>query len=371
MPSKIKVLHIIKSLGRGGAEMLLPETLALHDQATFEFHYIYFLPWKNQMVAALEGAGGKVSCFQANNNVQIILRSRKVIRYIRQHNIQLVHAHLPWAGFLSRIIHKLTGIPVVYTEHNKQERYHGLTSFLNKLTFNWQTLAIAVSEDVQESILRNINPVVPVQTVLNGVNTESFVRNDADGETIRHSNGIPGDALVIGTAAVFRFQKRLVEWLEVMKKICDEDDKIFGIIVGDGPLKEEIVRKRKDLGLEHRVIMPGLITEVKPWMSAIDIYMMSSVFEGLPIALLEAMSMECAIASTSAGGIKEVIRDGQDGLIVPVEEWASLSVAIGKLKDAAVRKSLAGKARERVVASFSLKRMVTQLETLYLKLYKA
>lgn len=351
--------------------MLLPETLALHDKDAFEFHYIYFLPWKNQMVAALENAGGKVSCFHANNNIQIILRYRKVIRYIRQHNIQLIHAHLPWAGFLSRFIHKLTGVPVIYTEHNKQERYHGLTFFLNKLTFNWQTQAIAVSQDVHESIMRNIKPAVAVQTVLNGVNTETFVRNAAEGKRIRQSNGIPENALVIGTAAVFRFQKRLVEWLEVMKKVCDEDDTVFGIIVGDGPLKEEIVQKRKDLGLEHKVIMPGLITEVKPWMSAIDIYMMSSVFEGLPIALLEAMSMECAIATTSAGGIKEVIRDGQDGLIVPVEAWEKLPALIGKLKDTAGRRSLASKARERVVASFSLKRMVTQLEVLYLKLYKA
>src|SRR5688572_13247890 len=94
MESKKKVLHIIKSLGRGGAEMLLPETLSCHDQSKFEFHYIYFLPWKDQMVGALKHAGGKVRCFQANNNVQIMLQYRKVIRYIRENNISLIHAHL-------------------------------------------------------------------------------------------------------------------------------------------------------------------------------------------------------------------------------------------------------------------------------------
>ncbi len=61
---KIKILHIIKSLGRGGAEMLLPETMKLHDASKFEFHTIYFLPWKDQMVESIESAGGKVTCLK-------------------------------------------------------------------------------------------------------------------------------------------------------------------------------------------------------------------------------------------------------------------------------------------------------------------
>ena len=79
--SKIKVLHIIKSLGRGGAEMLLPETLKIHDQDVFQFHYIYFLPWKDQMVEALKVAGGKVSCFEAKDNIRLLLQYKNIIKY--------------------------------------------------------------------------------------------------------------------------------------------------------------------------------------------------------------------------------------------------------------------------------------------------
>ena len=68
----MKVLHIVKSLGRGGAEMLLQETLKQHNQQEFEFHFIYFLPWKNQMVAGLQEAGGIVKNFPAKNNIFII-----------------------------------------------------------------------------------------------------------------------------------------------------------------------------------------------------------------------------------------------------------------------------------------------------------
>jgi hypothetical protein len=101
--SKNKILHIIKSLGRGGAEMLLPETLKEHHQDQFEFHYIYFLPWKNQMVEAIESAGGIVCCFSAKNNLHLLLQYTKIIKYCKKHQIQLIHAHLPWAGFVSRV----------------------------------------------------------------------------------------------------------------------------------------------------------------------------------------------------------------------------------------------------------------------------
>lgn len=362
-------MHIIKSLGRGGAETLLPETLKLHDREQYEFFYIYFLPWKDQMVEAIRSNGGTVACFSASNNIKIILRMRAVIAYVRKHNIQLIHCHLPWAGFLGRLIYRFTGVPVVYTEHNKQERYHGVTFRLNKLTFNWQSLVIAVSQDVEESIRKNIKPVVPVQTVLNGVNTDAFRRDPSAGAALRAQHNIAPDALVVGTIAVFRFQKRLVEWLEVMAGVCAADPRVYGIIVGDGPLRAEIEAKLKALKLEGRVILAGLQTEVRPYLSAMDIYMMSSVFEGLPIALLEAMSMGCAVVTTDAGGIKEVIRDGQDGYLVSVDGWPALGDRVQKLTaNAALRAELAANARARATDAFSMKRMVQELEHVYEKL---
>src|SRR5690606_38579434 len=264
-----------------------------------------------------------------------------------------------------RIIHKTSGIPVIYTEHNKQERYHRITFWLNKLTFNWQNQVLAVSEDVSNSIKKNINPKVPVATLLNSVNTKSFMRDSMAGNRVRHELGIPSEALVVGTVAVFRFQKRLVEWVRVMHTVCQNDPLIFGIIVGDGPLKRDIQREVAAAGLSDRVFLVGLKEDVKPWLSAMDIYMMSSVFEGLTIALLEAMSTGCAIATTDAGGIKELVRDEVDGLSVNVDNWQSLADCLGRLRDPNLRQSLAIAARNRVVQSFSLKAMVGQLESVY------
>jgi glycosyltransferase involved in cell wall biosynthesis len=99
-----------------------------------------------------------------------------------------------------------------------------------------------------------------------------------------------------------------------------------------------------------------------------DIFMMSSSFEGLPIALLEAMSMQCAILSTDAGGIKEVLRPDQDGFVVSVDNWSSLSKSIVALaEDDQKLKDYQSLARQRVVESFSIEVMVHSLEKLYLE----
>jgi L-malate glycosyltransferase len=365
-----RILHIIKSLGRGGAEMLLPESISIHNKNEFEFYCIYFLPWKNQMVPALEATGCNVICFPAGNNIHLLLQARKVAEYVRQNNISLIHAHLPWAGVLARIVGKLTGIPVLYTEHNKQERYHFATRFLNLATMNWLTGVIAVSEDVAQSIQRNKpNLRIPLHTVLNGVNTDSFRPGSADGKSMKASLGIPESSLVIGTIAVFRFQKRLDLWLEVVRLIRDKFSReCHFIIVGDGPLREQLHARASELGIRDNVHFAGLQTEVRPFLAAFDIYMMSSIFEGLPIAMLEAMSSGCPIVTTDAGGIKEVIRQGQDGLLCAVDKPLDLvDLCIQLLNDSDKRTRLGANARTRVVESFGMEAMVANLEKLYSK----
>ena len=205
-----------------------------------------------------------------------------------------------------------------------QERYHPITKTLNKKTFNSQSLAVGVSEDVSNSIKKNIQPKIPVKTILNGVNTEKYVR-DPENLEVRKKYSIPEDAFVVGLVSVFRFQKRIKEWLQVFKKFSDSNSNAYGLIVGAGPLEEEIKAELERLGLDEKIIMPGLQENTRPFFNAMDVFMMTSSFEGLPIALLEAMSMECAIVTTDAGGIKEVIRDDVDGLMVKVENWLDLS----------------------------------------------
>jgi glycosyltransferase involved in cell wall biosynthesis len=363
----LPVLHIIKSLGRGGAEMLLPETLRQHDKQKFRFHYIYFLPWKDQMASAIEKEGGTVVCVPAKNNASILLAVRKIAAYVRKHNIQLIHCHLPWAGMAGRLVGKLTGVPVVYTEHNKWERYHKLTYYMNKLSFSYQQRVIAVSAEVANSIKINYGKAKPlVQVVANGADTAKYARTNAMENDIRKQLNIPATATVIGIACVFRVQKRLDTWLEIAKALHAKQPDTFFIIVGDGPLRDEIHAKAKALGTDKYVFFTGLQAETRPYFTAMDMFMMSSEFEGLPIALLEAMSMNCVPACTAAGGIPEVIQDGVNGILVPVQQPMQLVDRLSQLlqhPDQVARIKQA--ARETVINSFSMKKMVAELEGIY------
>lgn len=369
---KIAVLHIIKSLGRGGAETLLPETLNKHDHEKYEFHYAYFLPWKGQMVDAIKNQGGKVTLFSSKNNLQILAKVFKLVSYVRENNIKLIHCHLPWAGIVGRIVGNITKVPVVYTEHNVWERYHKLTYHLNKLSYSRQKAVIAVSQDVANSIKKHYSNQVPkVSVVLNGINTEKFSENYVADTDIRKQLNIPESAVVVGVTCVFRAQKRLTAWLEVAAAIHKNHPDVRFIVVGDGVMKAEIFAKAKELDTASYVHFVGLHAEIRPYLKAMDIFMMTSEFEGLPIALLEAMSMECMPVSTDAGGISELVHDQSNGILVPVDEPLQLASRLEPfLADPRKITETGRAARATVVESFSMQKMVGEIETIYDQIIK-
>ena len=348
--------------------MLLPESLHLHDKSKYEFHYIYFLPWKDQMVQPIVDAGGKVTCFNARNNLQMLLKNKEVIKYCKKYRIELIHCHLPWSGFLGRWIFRKIKIPLIYTEHNIQEHYHPATKYVNKFTFNSQSLAVGVSADVTRSINENIAPDIPVVTILNGVNTTRFKRNKEAGDRIRKELGIPMTAPVLGNIAVFREQKLLLDWVRAFKEISKSHEDVYGILVGAGPEEENVRDLILEFDLSEKIKLPGLQTNTVGYFSAMDIFMMSSAFEGLPIALLESMSMECAVVSTKAGGAVEVIEDEKSGLLCEVGDFKTLGrLAVEILENDQKKKQLQLNARDRVKNSFSLEAMVNSLEQTYEK----
>jgi L-malate glycosyltransferase len=362
----VRVFHLIKSLGRGGAETLLPESLRFADRERFDYAYGYFLPWKDAMVATLAGLDAPVTCFDAPGAAQILLAARRVARHLRRARVDVLHCHLPVAGIVGRIAGRLAGVPVVYTEHNTLERYHPLTRRLHLAAWGWYDRLIAVSADVAESIRRHAGDAVPVSVVLNGVDVERFDRRAADGAALRSRLRIPHDAPVVGTVAVFRTQKRLDLWLDAARAIHERCPSARFVIVGDGPLRAEMTAHLASLELDGVAHLVGLQEDVRPYLAAMDVYMMSSAFEGLPVALLEAMAMECAVVTTGVGGIPEVVRDGTHGAIVPAGRPDLLAAAAA---DLLVRPDIvraAGVAARRMVEGrFGMRRMIADLEALY------
>ena len=365
---KYKIFHLIQGLGRGGAEVLLSECYQCADRSKFEYGFGYFLPWKDAVVGALRESGAEVICFDSRNTMQLFSSVRRVSRFLRDWRADLLHCHLPLSGVVGRIAGKLSGIPVVYTEHNVQERYNVWTRRINRLTWKFQRKVVAVSHQVADSIRTNIGSGVPVQVVQNGVPVSQFQQDPVARARIRQELGLGPKDIVVGTVAVFRRQKNLQEWLKTASRILQTHPNVHFLLVGDGPLRDELHIIARSLNLSQRIHFPGLQPDVIPYLSAMDIYLISSLFEGLPIALLEAMSMELPVVSTAVGGIPEVIQDGKTGFLVPSSDAEALSHPIRKLLDDEYLRIDFGRAGRNVVQQrFSIQRMTEELEKIYLE----
>jgi glycosyltransferase involved in cell wall biosynthesis len=368
MKNPIRIFHLIKGLGRGGAETLLNEGFSFIDHERFLCTYGYFLPWKNALVSSLQNKGAEVICFNRKNALGMMMSVPAIAKLLHEKKVDMVHCHLPLAGIAGRLAARFSRIPVIYTEHNVMERYHPWTRRANLWSWKLQKAVVAVSEEVKSSILAHAGNSVPVTVVPNGIPVDSFSSAPNDRADSRERSAIPAKAPVIGTVAVFRKQKDLPTWLRAARLIRDRYPDTHFLIVGDGPLKADAESIARSLRLDNVVHFPGIQENVKPYYAAMDIYMNSSIFEGLPLSLLEAMAMKLPVVATEVGGMPEVIINGKTGFLVPPHSPEALAKQICLLlSNEEMRHQFGQEGRFLVEERFSMKRMVRQLEDLYLE----
>jgi len=359
-----RVCQLIKGLGRGGAESLLPQVIRSGADGC-EHRVGYFLPWKDALVEELAATGTPVRGFPARSPAGMLLRVPAVARWLRREGADLVHCHLPLAGVVGRLAGRLAGVPVVYTEHNLQERYHPWTRRANLATWRLQAAVVAVSGDVAASIARHADPRVPVRVVLNGIEPPLSPDPEAVARA-RAACGAADGAALVGTVAVLRRQKRLDLWLEAAGAILAEVPEARFVLVGDGPLRDELESEAAALRIAGRVHFAGLQEDVTPWLAAMDLFLTSSEFEGLPLALLEAMSVGLPVVVTRVGGVGEVIEDGASGRLVGFGDPDALAAAtVELLRDCALRERLAERGRQVVLERFGVARMARELGEVY------
>jgi len=359
-----KVCQLIKGLGRGGAEGLLPQVIRSGADGC-EHSVGYFLPWKDALVGDLAAAGVPVCCFPARSPAGMLLRVPAIARWLRREGADILHCHLPLAGVVGRLAAQLAGVPVVYTEHNLQERYHPWTRRANLATWRLQAAVVAVSGDVATSIGRHAHPGVPVRVVLNGIEPPPPPDPGAVARA-RAACGATDGAPLAGTVAVLRAQKRLDLWIEAAGAILDAVPEARFVIVGDGPLRGELEARAAAGRTAGRVHFAGLQEDVAPWLAAMDLYLMSSQFEGLPLALLEAMSAGLPVVATRVGGIGEVVDDGVSGRLVEFGDPDALGrTAVELLRDPGAGERLGERGRQEVAERFGVARMARELGAVY------
>jgi glycosyltransferase involved in cell wall biosynthesis len=219
---------------------------------------------------------------------------------------------------------------------------------------------------VAASIAPAIADDVPVEVVTHGIDTGTL--RPADGETRRAARaalGIDADAPVVGTVGNFTVKKDQARLLDAAARLVDEHPGLRVVLVGDGPLEHELRAHAERLGLADATVFTGSRDDVYALLPAFDLFALSSRFEGLPIALLEAMACGVPPVVTRVGGIPEVVTDGRDGVLVDPGDTEGLATALGKLlADPTRRHELATNAAERARA-FDLAHAVRRIEAVY------
>jgi glycosyltransferase involved in cell wall biosynthesis len=282
--------------------------------------------------------------------------------------VDVVHAHSPVAAIGARLALRRRRPALVYTEHNEWSRYHRGTYWGNVLTYPRNDHVFAVSHEVRRSIRApralTFLRMPPVETLYHGIDPEAMASWTAS-DGVREEFGLPPGAPLVATVANFKVHKGHGHLLEAAAIVRRELPEARFVLVGTGPLEQEVRRRVNELGLDETVIVAGFRDDAPRIAAASDLFVLPSVREGLPIALLEAMALGRPVVATATGGAREVVEEGTSGLLVPPAEPRELARGIVKaLGDATLRRRL-GEAAQRRAARFDVRGAVTRMQQVY------
>ncbi|MEX0833886.1 MAG: glycosyltransferase [Actinomycetota bacterium] len=364
MASTARVLWLIKGLGPGGAERLLVSSAPHVDAEQFEVSVCYLLPWKDQLAEELRAGGTQVDSLSIRNEWDVSWIG-KLRRLMSERKIELVHAHLPYAGVGARLAARSLGgrarPAIVYTEHNTWDRYVPATRIMNRATFAMNDASIAVSE----SVARSIGPRPGLRVIPNGIDADALRRDALSREDARRELGLPEDVPVVGTVGGLTAKKGHEDLVRAAREVVDRfPNAVFvaiGLPIDPAPIESAIA----SLGLQRNVVLAGYRPSASRLMRAFDVFALPSLFEGMPLSLLEAMALGLPVVSTVAGGVPEVIGDGDDGILVPVRDSARLAAALSELLGDPDRRESLGKSASVRAEAFGIAEMVRRTEYVY------
>ncbi|NNL86293.1 MAG: glycosyltransferase family 4 protein [Myxococcales bacterium] len=358
------VLVVTKTARLGGAERVLMNALPYLDRDRFRYRFSA-LDTEGPLADAVQEAGLRFAPLPSRRafhprNFAALRRAAK------NGGIDLVHAHLPLVGCLSRAaFHRR--VPLIYTEHNLQDSYHPASRWLNSRTYRWQRRVIAVSDEVSSSAFRHVgrHAAERVQVIPNGVDFERL-----DREARRPPGPLPGSridalrVLVPGTLARRKGQDVL---LDALSFLGDSAPALTVWMAGDGPLEGSLRRRLASRPeLAARVEFLGRRSDIFAVMRAADVLVMPSRYEGHPLALLEGLALGKACIATRVGGVPEIVTSGHNGLLIAPENPGALASALRQMAcDPALRRRLGQAAAREVRARFDIRDTVRAWERVY------
>lgn len=296
---------------------------------------------------------------------------------IRKEKPDIIHTHTAKAGTLGRLAGILAGVPVkIHTFHGHVfDGYFNpgrarLFILIERFLALFTDKVITVSDTVKYDIVKNLKVASASKTAVIplGLELEKYLNCDSLKGSFRKMLGVQDDALLVGIVGRLVPIKNHTMFLEAARNVLSkkQDKKVKFLIIGDGELKDHLVDHAKRLGLEKDVLFTGWINDLSSVYADLDIVVLTSLNEGTPVSIIEAMAAARSIVATDVGGVRDLIIDGENGLLVKENDIDGLSSKIAALLNDSGKRSLLGESgREHVKEKYSKERLVRDIKELY------
>jgi glycosyltransferase involved in cell wall biosynthesis len=226
---------------------------------------------------------------------------------------------------------------------------------------------VAVAEDVRTTI-RQLYGYLDAPLIPNGIPTDEYAPDPNRRRRWRERHGLEPEAIVLTHVGRFAPPKNHALLIEAFAQLRTHTP-LYLLLVGGGELEDAVRQQVVELGLQDRVRFLGVRADVPAILNASDLFVLSSRWEGNPLSVMEAMAAGLPVVSTAVGGVPELVREGETGLLVPSGDAAALARALQALVDDPARREAMGKAaRQHAITHFDIRHTVRQYETLYERL---
>lgn len=302
--------------------------------------------------------------------------SSKLFMLIANMGLNVIHTHHPFLlGEVGARFAKFLGIPLVYTFHTQLEKYAHYVPLPNKLVCKAAREAVAAytrrcdcvicpSPSIR-GLLDEYGVTCRVEVLQNAIDTESFKK--ASGEKIRRELGLEPDNVLCIFTGRMGLEKNLSFMLRSFQKVHDRLPQVRLMLLGDGPILEDLKKETADLGLSPYVFYPGRVSyeHMPEYYKAADLFVMTSTTEVKPLAVLEGMAAGLPVIAVDACGTGDTVTDGKDGLLCSCDQDAFSNILEKAVGDGAMRQSMSAEAIT-TASTYSLENYTEKL----LKLYK-
>lgn len=264
----------------------------------------------------------------------------KMWRYLKQHPVDLIHTHTSKAGFLGRWAAHFAGVPMI-VHHPRGSLYHEtyyplfflkMLAFVERQAARFTDKFITLAESEKKDNVRfGIAPAEKFITIYSGVEVKRFVDIRIDVAKKKKQLLIPENRPVVGYVARMAPEKGHMLCLKAFSKVLREIPEAVLVLVGGGPLEKKVRSKVKGHGLEDKVVMTGLRWDIPEIVQTFDCSLQTSLWDGLPRAMIEVMLGEKPMVATAVGGIPEIIEDGKTGILAPERDADALARGVVKI----------------------------------------